>query len=97
MTDYDSKFGGLLIGCLLGIYLFAINTTQTFRYFRLHWKDPWRLKCLVAVIWILEFIHCSLSARAVYGALVTRFDDEDAALAFISSAVSTNCINCPAL
>ncbi|KAF8886058.1 hypothetical protein CPB84DRAFT_1850202 [Gymnopilus junonius] len=89
MTDYESLYRSLLLGCFLSLVFFGLNTCQTLIYFRLHPSGPWKLKIFVIAIWVLEAIHTCFTAWIVYGVFVPRFGNDADAMAYATSGVFT--------
>ncbi|OCH88049.1 hypothetical protein OBBRIDRAFT_889376 [Obba rivulosa] len=50
----EPALGGLFIAILLGSILFGVTILQTYIYYDRFWGDPWYLKLLVAVLFLLD-------------------------------------------
>ncbi|OCH91936.1 hypothetical protein OBBRIDRAFT_825042 [Obba rivulosa] len=55
--------------------LYGITSLQTGVYFRRKSQDPFAMRCLVFLIWILDCFHVTLVTLGIYSYLVTHFDD----------------------
>lgn len=70
----DNTIGALQIGVIFAIFLFGIITLQTYLYFRrFSASDPWMLKALVGVVWILELLHTIGICYELYHSTITLF------------------------
>ncbi|KAJ7254992.1 hypothetical protein B0H12DRAFT_1071102 [Mycena haematopus] len=71
--DSNGSLGALEIGTLVGVFLFGIETLQTFNYYRHFPKDPNLLKAAVGLVWVLELGHTISAAHALYSQTVTFY------------------------
>jgi len=74
----DLKTGVIEIGILISTFLFGITTVQTYIYYRGNTRDPWWLKTLVAIVWLLETINTVLICAYLYTITVTKFGNFEA-------------------
>ncbi|KAI0740128.1 hypothetical protein C8Q76DRAFT_790601 [Earliella scabrosa] len=68
-----STFGALLIGTVVGLIQYGWTAHQCYRYFRVYQDDSWRLKGLVASVFILETFHSVLCIHICYYYLTTNY------------------------
>ncbi|KAJ7073094.1 hypothetical protein C8F01DRAFT_1106145 [Mycena amicta] len=73
LPPLDNTLGAVLIGAVLGTFLFGVSTLQAFQYYRLYSDDPRRMKALVAGIWIIELGHSISLWHALYQMVVTFY------------------------
>ncbi|KAI0040387.1 hypothetical protein FA95DRAFT_884187 [Auriscalpium vulgare] len=73
LPSLDSTMGGLYIGILVSGALWGVTTMQTWHYYREYPQDPWHIKALVAVVFVLDTLHQMLIAHTGYWYLVTHY------------------------
>ncbi|KAJ7136687.1 hypothetical protein C8R44DRAFT_976197 [Mycena epipterygia] len=66
----DGTLGALEIGVVVAIFLYGLQTLQTFNYYRDFPKDKWILKIMVGAVWFLELGHTICACHALYSATV---------------------------
>ncbi|KAJ7861917.1 hypothetical protein B0H13DRAFT_2354910 [Mycena leptocephala] len=71
--DVSGSLGALENGTLLGIFLFGIETLQTFHYYRHFSQDSNLLKAAVGFVWILELGHTISAWHALYSQTITFY------------------------
>ncbi|KAJ7167124.1 hypothetical protein C8R46DRAFT_270558 [Mycena filopes] len=71
----DNSLGAIVIGCMVSLFLFGTLTVQVLSYFRNFLDDSRKLKLMIAVIWVIEFIHAALICSSTYEKTVTYFGD----------------------
>ncbi|KAF7368340.1 Saposin B-type domain-containing protein [Mycena venus] len=71
--DLNVSLGALEIGIVLGVFLFGIETLQTFNYYKRFPKDSNLLKGAVGVVWLLELGHTISTLHALYLQTVTFY------------------------
>ncbi|KAJ7091080.1 hypothetical protein C8R44DRAFT_817719 [Mycena epipterygia] len=62
----DGSLGAIEIGVIIAIFLYGIQTLQTFNYHSDFPKDSRLLKTTVAVVWLLELGHTTCICHALY-------------------------------
>ncbi|KAF7350658.1 Saposin B-type domain-containing protein [Mycena sanguinolenta] len=67
----DGNLGAILIGGVLGTFLFGIATLQTYNYYNLYPTDSTVIKVLVSSIWLIELGHTIGFWHAFYQLSVT--------------------------
>ncbi|KAJ7434669.1 hypothetical protein FB451DRAFT_1571868 [Mycena latifolia] len=72
-SSLPGTLGNIEIGLVLAIFLFGLETLQTFNYYRQFPQDALKLKILVAGIWSLELAHTASTCQAVYSMTVTFY------------------------
>ncbi|KAJ7479197.1 hypothetical protein FB451DRAFT_1451096 [Mycena latifolia] len=72
-SSLPGTLGNIDIGLVLAIFLFGLETLQTFNYYRQFPQDALKLKILVAGIWSLELAHTASTCLAVYSMTVTFY------------------------
>jgi len=73
LFDINITLGAFEVGVLTSVFLFGIVTCQTYVYYRKFPGDTWKLKLLVASIWILELGHTVSISHSLYTITVTDF------------------------
>ncbi|KAF7313019.1 Saposin B-type domain-containing protein [Mycena kentingensis (nom. inval.)] len=73
LPPLDGRLGCIVIGSVLGTFLWGIGTLQTFYYFRRYGDDSWKLKSAVAALWFLELGHTISLWHGVYLMVVTFY------------------------
>ncbi|KAJ7810598.1 hypothetical protein B0H14DRAFT_3480461 [Mycena olivaceomarginata] len=73
LFDLNGNLGALEIGSVLGVFLFGIETLQTFNYYRRFPKDSNLLKAAVAFVWVLELGHTISALHALYLQTITFY------------------------
>ncbi|KAJ7259175.1 hypothetical protein B0H12DRAFT_1232157 [Mycena haematopus] len=69
--DLSGSLGATENGTLLGVFLFGIETLQTFHYYRHFSQDSNLLKAVVGFVWVLELGH-TISAWHAVSALYSQ-------------------------
>ncbi|KAJ7736873.1 hypothetical protein B0H16DRAFT_1695259 [Mycena metata] len=102
LFDPNPTFGALQIGVVLSSILFGVTITQTYIYYNRFPEDPWRMKALVAFVWMCEFAHTVCITHMLwtytisdYGhpeRLVTRAAPRSFEAAVFISGVITACV-----
>ncbi|KAJ7171167.1 hypothetical protein C8R46DRAFT_1216761 [Mycena filopes] len=69
----DGNLGSLLVGLVLGTFLFGMLTVQVFNYSQIFQRDTLALKSLVAIIWFLELAHTIVGWYAGYTIIITFY------------------------
>ncbi|KLO17950.1 hypothetical protein SCHPADRAFT_139964 [Schizopora paradoxa] len=73
LPKLDSTFGVMFLGVVLAFGLWGASSIQTFYYFDQFPKDPWQMKLLVTVVYLLDTAHQGLITHSVYKYLITNF------------------------
>ncbi|KAJ7112284.1 hypothetical protein C8R44DRAFT_798305 [Mycena epipterygia] len=73
LPDLNGSLGATEIGSVLGVFLFGIETLQTFNYYRGCPGDSIVLKRIVALVWFLELGHTMSAWHALYSQTVTFY------------------------
>ncbi|KAJ7910702.1 hypothetical protein B0H13DRAFT_2329003 [Mycena leptocephala] len=71
--DLSGSLGATKNGTLLGVFLFGIETLQTFHYPRHFSQDSNLLKAVVGFVWVLELGHTISAWHALYSQTVTFY------------------------
>ncbi|KAF8143688.1 hypothetical protein K438DRAFT_598921 [Mycena galopus ATCC 62051] len=71
--DLNTNLGAVEIGIVLGVFLFGIETLQTFNYFKRFPKDSNLLKGAVGVVWLLELGYTISALHALYLQTITFY------------------------
>ncbi|KAJ7171153.1 hypothetical protein C8R46DRAFT_1087837 [Mycena filopes] len=69
----DDTVGSIVVGLVLGTFLFGMLTVQVFNYSQIFHRDSLALKSLVAIIWFLELAHTIVGWHAGYTMVVTFY------------------------
>ncbi|KAJ7867150.1 hypothetical protein B0H13DRAFT_2670540 [Mycena leptocephala] len=64
--NLNTTLGSLQIGVLISYVLFGVTTTQTYIYYSRFPHDSWKLKALVAFVWICEIAHAICVGHTLY-------------------------------
>jgi len=72
-TPLDLNLGSLEIGVLLSSTLFGVTTVQLYMYYQNRYKDPWWLRTLVVLVWLLEALHTIFAWIYLYRLTVTFY------------------------
>jgi hypothetical protein len=94
-------YGALLLGCFIAVALSGIVTVQTYVYYKVYPTDQPRIKCLVAFVWFLDFLHTNFICAAVWHFLISDFGKPESikvipwtiALSIATTAVLTLCVH----
>ncbi|KIY46202.1 hypothetical protein FISHEDRAFT_76044 [Fistulina hepatica ATCC 64428] len=82
-VDLTDTIGAVYIGVTVSVCISGITYTQAFFYFENHsYKDPLFVKMMVIAEVILETLHSILCVQAVYGWVITNYDNPLALLKF---------------
>ncbi|KAF4613736.1 hypothetical protein D9613_008105 [Agrocybe pediades] len=95
MTMASHKLSSVLLGTLVSLFLFGINSAQVYRYIRSYGRDPWQLRYFVGFLAlrkaeihqfrrILQTAHTCMMMAMDYRAFVTYYGDREAALSQIN-------------
>ncbi|KAJ7245889.1 hypothetical protein B0H12DRAFT_770034 [Mycena haematopus] len=71
--DLSGSLGAIENGTLLGVFLFGIETLQTFHYYRHFPQDSNRLKAVVGFVWVLELGHTISTWHTLYSQTVAFY------------------------
>ncbi|KAL0959315.1 hypothetical protein HGRIS_014577 [Hohenbuehelia grisea] len=69
----DLNLGSLEIGVLLSSTLFGITTVQLYMYYQNRYKDPWWIRSLVMLVWLMEALHTIFAWVYLYRLTVTFY------------------------
>ncbi|KAJ6571260.1 hypothetical protein B0H19DRAFT_1255248 [Mycena capillaripes] len=72
-SDLTDTYGSMLIGIFFAIFFQGMLTVQTHIYYESFPTDSPKLKSLVAIVWILDFVHLILICQAIYHYLITNW------------------------
>ncbi|KAJ7460193.1 hypothetical protein FB451DRAFT_1270608 [Mycena latifolia] len=72
-STMDSTYGAMFIGVLFATFFQGVLTVQAYIYYESFPDDMWRLKLLVAAVWLLDLTHLVLICQACYHYLVTSW------------------------
>ncbi|KAJ7248658.1 hypothetical protein C8J57DRAFT_715118 [Mycena rebaudengoi] len=75
--DLSASLGAIENGTLLGVFLFGIETLQTFHYYRNFSQDSKLLKAVVGVVWVLELGNTISAWHALYSQTITFYGQPD--------------------
>ncbi|KAJ7265712.1 hypothetical protein C8J57DRAFT_1718314 [Mycena rebaudengoi] len=75
--DLSASLGVIESGTLLGVFLFGIETLQTFHYYRNFSQDSKLLKAAVGLVWVLELGHTISAWHALYSQTITFYGQPD--------------------
>ncbi|KAJ7437186.1 hypothetical protein FB451DRAFT_1417000 [Mycena latifolia] len=78
--DIVSTYGALLIGVYFATFFQGILTVQAYIYYDSFPDDSRGMKALVAIVWLLDFIHLVLICQTEYHYLVTNWGNKQALL-----------------
>ncbi|KAJ6568682.1 hypothetical protein B0H19DRAFT_1256410 [Mycena capillaripes] len=78
--DISSTYGALLIGVYFAIFFQGILTVQAYIYYDSFPDDSRGMKALVAIVWLLDFVHLVLICQTEYHYLVTNWGNKQALL-----------------
>ncbi|KAI0777659.1 hypothetical protein BD413DRAFT_186098 [Trametes elegans] len=95
-TELDDTLGDTLIGVILSSCLYGITIIHTYTFFSRSTDDPRALKCMIALLWLLDTSHEVFISHAVYTYAVTDFNNGVALLWVIwssSGAVMASSLN----
>ncbi|PCH40707.1 hypothetical protein WOLCODRAFT_162476 [Wolfiporia cocos MD-104 SS10] len=70
--------GVALLGNLAAAALYGMTSIQSYVYYRQCKHDPWRLKCSIFLLWVLDGLHLALITRSVYECAVIDFANPQA-------------------
>ncbi|KAJ7800094.1 hypothetical protein B0H13DRAFT_2390608 [Mycena leptocephala] len=73
LFDLNGNLGALEIGTVLGVFLFGIETLQTFNYYKRFPKDSNLLKATVGFVWVLELGQTISALHALYFQTITFY------------------------
>ncbi|KAL4071802.1 hypothetical protein J3A83DRAFT_2913375 [Scleroderma citrinum] len=78
LAPYVYPLQAPFIGAFISLIFYGVSCVQTFFYFQTYPDDHVSLKCLVAVIWILETAHSGFAISWNNHYLIDRFGEIDA-------------------
>ncbi|KAJ7918940.1 hypothetical protein B0H13DRAFT_2433276 [Mycena leptocephala] len=64
--NLNTTLGAFQIGVLISYVLFGVTTTQTYMYYSRFPDDSWKLKTLVAFVWVGEMAHALCVGHTLY-------------------------------
>jgi len=73
LPDLRDTFGAIYIGVLFAAFFQGILTVQAYIYYESFPYDPWFLKLLVAVVWILDLVHLGVIGSIPWNFLVVNW------------------------
>jgi len=73
MSNLNGSLGAMELGILTSIFMFGLFNLQVFVYYRHYPNDWWGIRTLVAVQWILEFIHAILACHTLYTVTISNY------------------------
>ncbi|KAJ7815367.1 hypothetical protein B0H14DRAFT_3476231 [Mycena olivaceomarginata] len=76
LPDLRDTFGALYIGVVFAALFQGILTVQAYIYYESFPQDPWGLKSLLAVVWILDLVHLGLVGSVSWNVLVVNWGDK---------------------
>jgi len=69
----DNTIGATFLGTVFAAMLYGVTNLQVYLYFQ-NYRNDWRLqKISVALLWVLDTLHLSLTIAAVYHYLIDSF------------------------
>lgn len=68
-------YGAMLVGGLLAFGLSGCVNMQFIVYCRVYFRESWRTKSLVIVIWLLDLSHSALVAVALWDSIIATYGD----------------------
>lgn len=68
-------YGAMLVGGLLAFGLSGCVNMQFIVYCRVYFRESWRTKSLVIVIWLLDLSHSALVAVALWDSIIVTYGD----------------------
>ncbi|KAJ7617264.1 hypothetical protein FB45DRAFT_224160 [Roridomyces roridus] len=76
-VDIPKNLGAVLIGALFASVFSGISDLQAMFYFKSYKHDPWPLKLLVSVVWIMDTIHLGFIWSAVWFYLIANYGSQE--------------------
>ncbi|KAK7693114.1 hypothetical protein QCA50_002680 [Cerrena zonata] len=73
--DIANFMGGFIIELCIALILYGVTTAQAYVYLLNCKEDSWRLKLMVAAVWILETLHTVFMLRIIYYDAIISFGD----------------------
>lgn len=73
--DIGLIYGAMLVGGLLAFGLSGCVNMQFIVYCRIYFRESWRTKSLVIVIWLLDLSHSALVAVALWDSIIATYGD----------------------
>lgn len=74
----DATYGAAFVGLIASAVLYGVTLLQTFLYYKNYPNDSWFTKSIVFTLWVLDSCHLCLCTTALYGYLVTNFNNPPA-------------------
>lgn len=71
-----TTLGSILLGCMISTVLSGMTAVQTFLYYRLYPKDPFRMKLLVIIVWLLDWSHAACICAATWDYFILNFGND---------------------
>ncbi|PFH48192.1 hypothetical protein AMATHDRAFT_6043 [Amanita thiersii Skay4041] len=68
-----ATIGAAYLGAIAAGILYGMTNIQVFLYYRNYWKDWTFQRCAVALLWVLDTLHMSLTAYMVYHYVIDSF------------------------
>ncbi|KAJ7326170.1 hypothetical protein DFH08DRAFT_334348 [Mycena albidolilacea] len=75
--NLQSTYGLLLIGCFFSAAVWGVSLVQTFLYFMMYEKDPWKLKLLILFLIAIDTANEILVLKSVWPALILHWGRVD--------------------
>ncbi|KAJ7463609.1 hypothetical protein FB451DRAFT_457429 [Mycena latifolia] len=73
MGEFDQTIGFVLMGVTINTYLTGVIMSQFFTYLNSNFKDPWRLKSMVAFLFIINITQAAAVVYMSWFYCVTNF------------------------
>ncbi|KAJ7235739.1 hypothetical protein B0H12DRAFT_1238686 [Mycena haematopus] len=77
LPDLRDTFGAVYIGVIFAALFQGILTVQAYIYYESFPHDPWVLKLVVAVVWILDLVHLGAISSVPWLNLVVGWGNPD--------------------
>ncbi|KIJ32370.1 hypothetical protein M422DRAFT_783500 [Sphaerobolus stellatus SS14] len=74
-VDLNLVYGAIYIGIMIATFFQGVLTLQAYVYYESFPKDPFKIKLLVALAWIVDFIHLVFIGKIGYTDFVTNWGD----------------------
>ncbi|KAJ7867147.1 hypothetical protein B0H13DRAFT_2352028 [Mycena leptocephala] len=71
--NLNTTLGAFQIGVLISYVLFGVTTTQTYIYYSRFPDDSWKLKTLVAFVWVCEMVHALCVGYTLYVYTISNY------------------------
>jgi len=73
IISVHTTLGAMEIGATISVFLLGAVTVQVYIYHRKFASDNWRIKLLVAVVWLLELAHAICTCYGIYSYTILRY------------------------